>query len=47
MFGKIKHGLAALMLAASLLCGITGCSEENNGSDGESNAAVNKKYFIY
>lgn len=44
MFSKIKHGfdrkakrLVALMLAASLLCGIAGCSKETNWSPAESN----------
>ena len=44
MFSKIKQGfdrkskrVVALMLAASMLCGIAGCSKETNGSPTESN----------
>lgn len=44
MFNKIKHGfdrkairLVTLMLAASLLCGIAGCSKGTNVSPAESN----------
>nr|DAP74581.1 MAG TPA: putative peptidyl-prolyl cis-trans isomerase [Caudoviricetes sp.] len=44
MFSKIKQGfdrkakrLVALILAASMLCGIAGCSKETNGSPTESN----------